>query len=108
MYLKYTECLENIQQNVDIQQSVDIEWFQQSVDVRRICLGRGRNVKDISLNVKALAAMQGLTIEELADKAGINFNHLKFVSCGRVKMTAKDIKLLAKATGVPAENIAVE
>lgn len=63
---------------------------------------------EIKLNVKALAAMRGWTIEELADRAEIGRNHLKFVSCGRVQMTAKDVQKLAKAAGVPADAIRID
>lgn len=38
----------------------------------------------IKMNVKALAANMNLSIEKLAELAGINVNHLLQVSCGRV------------------------
>lgn len=63
---------------------------------------------EVKLNVKALAAMKNWTIEELAKQAGIGYSHLKFVACGRTAMTAKDLKALSDATGVPIDNIAVE
>ena len=44
----------------------------------------------IKMNVKALAANMNLSIEKLAELAGINVNHLLQVSCGRVKMTADE------------------
>ena len=65
-------------------------------------------MEGVKLNVKALAAMKGWTVRELAEKADIGYNHLKFVACGRVSMTAKDIQKLSKATGVPIDIIAVE
>lgn len=65
-------------------------------------------MENVKLNVKALAAMKGWTVRELAEHADIGYNHLKFVACGRVAMTAKDVQKLSKATGVPAENIAIE
>lgn len=62
----------------------------------------------IKLNVRALAAQMKMNIEELATNCGINPTHLKNVSCGRVKMTAKDLQALAAFTGVPADNIQAE
>ena len=59
----------------------------------------------IKMNVKALAANMNLSIEKLAELAGINVNHLLQVSCGRVKMTAEDIVKLAKCTGFSPFNI---
>jgi transcriptional regulator with XRE-family HTH domain len=46
-----------------------------------------------------------ISIEELAKRCDINPNHLKQVSAGNVKMTAEDLKSLAKISGVPADNI---
>ncbi len=62
---------------------------------------------NIVLNIKALAAMLNMNIEELSEKCGIDYNHLKQVSAGRVKMTADDLKRLSAFTGVPAENIRI-
>jgi len=60
------------------------------------------------VNVKAMAANLNISVGELAKKAGINPNHLYEVSAGRSKMTADDLIKLSAATGVPAENIAIE
>ncbi|WP_105302935.1 helix-turn-helix domain-containing protein [Anaerolactibacter massiliensis] len=64
-------------------------------------------MNDIVLNIKALAAMKNMSIEELAKACEIDYNHLKQVSAGRVKMTAYDLKKLSEITGVPADNIEV-
>lgn len=58
-------------------------------------------------NIKSMAANLNISIGELAEKAGINVNHLYDVSAGRSKMTADDLIKLSAATGVPMENIAV-
>lgn len=62
-------------------------------------------MEDIKFNVRALAAMMKGSIEELAKMADINPTHLKDVSANRVKMTARDLVNLSKATGVKIENI---
>lgn len=62
-------------------------------------------MNDILLNIKALAAIKKMNIEELANACDIDYNHLKQVSAGRVKMTAYDLKKLSEFTGVPADNI---
>lgn len=62
-------------------------------------------MENIKLNVRALAAQKKMSIEELATNCGINPTHLKDVSSGRVKMTAKDLQALSAFTGVPADNI---
>ena len=64
-------------------------------------------MNNITLNIKALAAMKNMSIEELSKQCGIDYNHLKQVSAGRVKMTAEDLKKLSEFTGVPTENIAI-
>lgn len=65
-------------------------------------------MKNITLNVRALAANKKISIEELADLCGIERSHLKQVSAGNVAMTAFDLKALSKCTGVPADNIYVK
>ena len=62
---------------------------------------------NITLSIKALAAMKNMSIEELSKQCGIDYNHLKQVSAGRVKMTADDLKRLSAFTEVPAENIRI-
>ena len=63
---------------------------------------------NIVLNVKALAAMKNMSIEDLANACDIDYNHLKQVSAGRVKMTATDLRKLSDFTGVPVENIKID
>ncbi|WP_105303075.1 helix-turn-helix domain-containing protein [Anaerolactibacter massiliensis] len=60
---------------------------------------------DIKFSVKALAALKGMNLNELAEAANINQNHLKDLSAGRVRMTADDLKKLSAATGIPMDNI---
>lgn len=60
---------------------------------------------ELKLNVKALAAMKNMSIEELAKAAGINPNHLREVSRGRTQMSAADLAKLAEATDVPMNMI---
>ena len=62
-------------------------------------------MEELKLTVRALAAQMKTSIEELAKLAGIEYNHLRMVSAGRVKMTADDLIKLSKACGVPPENI---
>jgi len=68
----------------------------------------GDKMDKIKLTVRALAAQLGISIEELAERCGISFGHLKQVSTGNVAMTAYDLKQLSKITGVPADNIFVK
>ena len=62
-------------------------------------------MEEVKFTVKALAAIKEVTIEELADMAGISVNHLKKVSSGAVKMTADDLINLIRVTGISQENI---
>lgn len=62
-------------------------------------------MENIKLNVRALAALMKVSIEELAKMADIEPNHLKSVSSGRATMTARDLVQLAKTTGVSVHNI---
>ena len=57
-------------------------------------------------NIKALAANQNISIDQLAEKAQISGRHLKDVSSGRVKMSADDLIKLSIATGVSPFEIA--
>ncbi len=65
-------------------------------------------MENITLNVRALAANMKISIEALADLCGIEKNHLKQVSAGKVEMTAYDLKQLSRVTKVPAEHIYVK
>lgn len=62
-------------------------------------------MEDIKLNVRALAAMQKISIEELAKQCDIDPSHLKSVSSGRVTMSAEDLLKLSAKTGIPPQNI---
>ena len=64
-------------------------------------------MENVKLNVRALAAMLKVSIEELAKMADIEPNHLKSVSSGRASMTARDLIQLASVTGVSVHNIEV-
>lgn len=65
-------------------------------------------MENIKLNVRALAAMLKISIEELAKLADIEPNHLKAVSAGRATMTARDLIQLSGITGVSVHNIDVQ
>ena len=62
-------------------------------------------MSEYMVTVRGIAANMKISIEELAKRCDINPNHLKQVSAGNVKMTAEDLKSLAKISGVPADNI---
>lgn len=55
---------------------------------------------EIKFTVKTLATFCGMTITELAEKAGIKPAHLLKVSCGQARMLGDDLVRLAEATGV--------
>lgn len=59
-------------------------------------------------NLRSLAADGHESIASLAERAGINPDHLYAISCGRVRMTADDIMKISNATGVPEDEIQVE
>lgn len=60
---------------------------------------------NLKLTVRAIAANEKLSVEELAKRCGINPNHLKQVSAGNVKMLAEDVYKISKYTGIPGDNI---
>lgn len=64
-------------------------------------------MEDLKFTVRMLAAYMQLSITEMAERAGINAEHLANVSMGRTKMTADDIVKLSDFTGIPAKNIQV-
>lgn len=65
-------------------------------------------MENVTLNIRALAAMKKISIEKLAELSDIDPTHLVNVSAGRVKMTGRDLINLAKATGVNPFNIEVD
>ena len=67
--------------------------------------GKEGEMSEYMVTVRGIAANMKISIEELAKRCDINPNHLKQVSAGNVKMTAEDLKSLAKISGVPADNI---
>ena len=64
-----------------------------------------RAMENIKFNIKMLCAYMDCSLEALAEKAGINPQHLYDVSSGRVRMTADDIVKLSAVTGIPADKI---
>lgn len=62
-------------------------------------------MENIKFNVKMLGAYMDMSIEKLAELAGIKPQHLQDISAGRVKMTGEDIVKLSQITGIPAEKI---
>lgn len=65
-------------------------------------------MENVKLNIRALAAMLKISIEELAKRADIDPNHLKSVSSGRATMTARDLIQLSIVTGVSTSNIQID
>lgn len=65
-------------------------------------------MENVKLNIRALAAMLKISIEELAKRADIDPNHLKSVSSGRTTMTARDLIQLSIVTGVSPSNIQID
>ena len=57
-------------------------------------------MENIKMNIAMLCAYSGLSTEALADKAGIDRNHLKAIRAGRATMTADDLLGLSDATGI--------
>lgn len=66
---------------------------------------KGERMENLKLNVRALAAIKKISIEDLAREAGLDPSHLKSVSSGRATMTATDIINLSLVTGVSPFNI---
>ncbi len=64
-------------------------------------------MEEVKFTVKMLAAYMRMSIEKLAENAGINADHLLNVSAGRVKMTADDLVKLSAFTNIPTKNIEV-
>ena len=64
-------------------------------------------MEEVKFTVKMLAAYMRMSIEKLAEQAGISADHLLNVSSGRVKMTGDDVVKLSEFTKIPAKNIEV-
>jgi transcriptional regulator with XRE-family HTH domain len=66
-----------------------------------------KEMKDVQLSVRALAAMMKISLDELADRAGIDRSRMKQISAGNVRMYAYELRSLSSVTGIPATNIDV-
>lgn len=64
-------------------------------------------MNELKMNVRALAALNKESIQQLAERCDIEYNHLRLVSSGDVKMTADDLIKLSKGTGVSPFNIEI-
>lgn len=62
-------------------------------------------MEELVFDVKALARVKQMNIEELAKATDINVTHLRNVSAKVTKMTLEDARKLSKFTGVPMEQI---
>jgi transcriptional regulator with XRE-family HTH domain len=62
-------------------------------------------MENIKLTIRAIAANEKISIEELAKRCDISPAHLKQVSAGNVRMLAEDLKKISTYTGIPADNI---
>lgn len=62
-------------------------------------------MEELTFNVKALAQIKRMNIEELAVATGINVTHLRNVSAKKTRMTLEDAKKLSSFTNIPIEQI---
>lgn len=62
-------------------------------------------MNDMRLTVKAIATQFGMTLEDMAKRCDIPYNHLKMVSAGNVKMNADDLVKISQTFNIPMENI---
>jgi plasmid maintenance system antidote protein VapI len=65
-------------------------------------------MENVKMTVAMLCAYTGLSTDALADKAGIDRNHLKAIRAGRATMTADDILGLSDASGIDVRSIATK
>ena len=65
-------------------------------------------MENVKMNIAMLCAYTNLSTEALADKAGIDRNHLVAIRAGRAKMLADDVIALSDATGIDVRNIATK
>ncbi len=66
---------------------------------------KGEAMEKIKLSIRAIAANEKISIEELAKRCDISPHHLKQVSAGNVKMLAEDLHKISEYSGIPADNI---
>lgn len=66
-----------------------------------------KDMKEVQLTVRALAAMMKISLDELADRTGIDRSRMKQISAGNVRMYAYELRSISAVTGIPASNIDV-
>lgn len=64
-----------------------------------------KDMKDVQLSVRALAAMKKISLEELAKLCGIDSGRMKQISAGNVRMYAYELRKISEVTGIPTDNI---
>ena len=64
-----------------------------------------KDMKDVQLSVRALAAMMKISIEDLAKRCNIDGARMKQISAGNVRMYAYELRKLSEVTGIPMDNI---
>lgn len=62
-------------------------------------------MEELKFTVRMLTAKMHQSLKEFADGAGINYNHLRLVSCGDATMSGEDLMKLSTYTGIPPKNI---
>lgn len=60
---------------------------------------------DSKKTIKDICEQMNISIKQLAEKAGIDPGHLKRVSTGRAKMTAKDLLQIALTANISIHEI---
>lgn len=56
--------------------------------------------------LKRLRAESGLTLEELAEKSGVNINTISYLENGKQKARSTTLAKVARALGVPLDDLA--
>lgn len=81
--------------------------FYSVSNIIEVNYGRREDMEERVWSVKALAVLMNTTLTGLAEMCDMKSQHLKEISCGKIKMSAKDLLKLSEVTGIPCESIEV-
>ena len=61
--------------------------------------------RQVGLKIKKLRARNGLTQDELAERAGLNRTHLYRIETGKQSLTLRTMKIIADALGMRVRDL---
>ena len=101
---RFDESFDGINQILENNRFVSVEAL--AAAERRINQEE-KNSEDTKKSITEIAEGLEISIEELANRSGMDLEHMQQITDGTAKMTAEDLYRISKGTGIPADSIAI-